>query len=76
MGCAANIQTELADAFETGGMDAFADKAKFFREEVAAQFFEMFQKIGASPGRGRRPGPGTARGPRAATGAGRDRRSS
>jgi hypothetical protein len=42
------IQDELAYALETGGIDAYTEKAKFFRDEILAQFPQMFQDMGLS----------------------------
>lgn len=49
-----NIQTELEAAFATGGIDAFVDKAHFFRRQVREQFMQIFQNLGASPEEARR----------------------
>ena len=42
------IQTELNAAFETGGIDAYVEKADFFRTQVLEQFPAAFQNMGAS----------------------------
>ena len=42
------IQTELTAAFETGGIDAYTEKAEFFRTQVLEQFPGAFEKMGAS----------------------------
>ena len=46
-GMRAPIQTELTAAFDTGGVDAFVDKARFFRKEVIAQFPPRSRRRGA-----------------------------
>ena len=43
-----SIQTELAAAFETGGIDAYTEKSRFFAEEILDQFPAKFEAMGAS----------------------------
>jgi hypothetical protein len=42
------IQTELTHAFDTGGVDAFVEKARFFRREVVTQFTQSLMDAGVS----------------------------
>jgi len=43
------IQTELQAAFDTGGIEAYIEKAAFFRREVGPQFRQAFIDAGAGP---------------------------
>lgn len=45
VGMRTSIQAELKNAFDTGGVQAFADKAAFFRGEIEDQFLPIFTKL-------------------------------
>jgi hypothetical protein len=47
-GMRGSIQTELQAAFATGGIDAYTQKATFFRDQVVDQFPAKFKAMGAS----------------------------
>lgn len=47
-GMRGSIQTELQAAFDSGGIDAYTEKATFFRDQVIDQFPAKFAAMGAS----------------------------
>jgi hypothetical protein len=50
IGMRGTIQTELAAAFDTGGVQGFVDKAGFFAQQITDQFLPIFEKMTGDAG--------------------------